>query len=488
MKISKNKMNEIKQSCHDFFYNNKYTEGAGVKGAIDLKTARLIVKYFNKDINKEITNIKIKDQNLSIKSIGCDITNINLGISNYSSEKVEITFEPNNKIHIFLKDIKGWGKFSLFIKLLFTYYNENVSFEINNLYVMATVLIGSRKVNGKLLPDAKITNLSYDYNFDFNLQSSLGNIVLLFKKPIKNLIWKEINKIIDSKVNYGLKIGLSMIPNEIVVDKKKGYVIDYSLISTPFIENNFILFNSYARFINKNIQETQNKDNFFRPFLVPSYDLIGKASQLYISDYVINTALFTFFKTRDLEYLITPDMLPKDLPLIKLNTSWLGVIFKNMSDIYGMDQPVSIKLIVCENPQLILKDKLITFILPTNVEVIVKGFEGIAVKFRTTVFVDAIFKVYEDCKITGIIQSLNIQNTKIITSFNDDENFGNNLEKNFNFLKGLALPFINNFVLKNIQYNLPVIRGVKFSDMTISHHENYVIVNYNFEFNENEIF
>ena len=43
-------MNELIETCHDFFYNNKYTEGAGLKGAIDLKTARLIIQYFNKDI------------------------------------------------------------------------------------------------------------------------------------------------------------------------------------------------------------------------------------------------------------------------------------------------------------------------------------------------------------------------------------------------------------------------------------------------------
>ena len=111
---------------------------------------------------------------------------------------------------------------------------------------------------------------------------------------------------------------------------------------------------------------------------------------------------------------------------------------------------------------------------------------GIAVKFRTTFFVDAVLKVHENFKITGIIKNINIQNTKIIWAYAEDENFVSNLEKNFNFLKGLALPFINNFVLKNISYTLPIIRGIKFTDMTISHHENFVIVNYNFQYNPNE--
>ena len=273
---------------------------------------------------------------------------------------------------------------------------------------------------------------------------------------------------------------------KIKVDKKRGLIIDYSLISVPFIQNNFILFNSYARFINKNIKETQDKDNYFLPFKVPSYDLLGKASQIYVSEYVINTALFTFFKSKDLEILITPDMLPNNLP-IKLNTSWLGMIFKDISDVYGKDIPVNIKLIVCENPQMILKEKMISFILPSNIEVLVQGLEGIAVKFRTTFFVDAEFKVLEDCKISGNIQSLNIQNTKIVWSYSEDENFASNIEKQFNTLKIIALPFINFFVLKNMQFNIPVIRGIKFTDLTISHHENFVIVNYNFSYNEQSL-
>ena len=166
-------------------------------------------------------------------------------------------------------------------------------------------MIKSKSVGDKLLPDAVAISLDYDYDFDFGLTSSFGKFVILFKNAIKKLIREEINKLIEKKLNLGIQIGLSMIPNEIVIDKKKWYIIDYSLVTHPYIENNFILFNSYARFINKNIPETQNKDNYFLSYGIPSYDLIGKSSQLYVSEYIINTALFTFFKSRELEILIT---------------------------------------------------------------------------------------------------------------------------------------------------------------------------------------
>ena len=50
----------------------------------------------------------------------------------------------------------------------------------------------------------------------------------------------------------------------------------------------------------------------------------------------------------------------------------------------------------------------------------------------------------------------------------------------------IALPFINFFVLKNMHFDIPVIRGIKFTDLTISHHDNFVIVNYNFNYIENQ--
>ena len=468
---------------HDFIYNNEFTEGAGLKGAIDIKTAYLIVKYFTKDINKEISNIKVDDQTFKIGDNKIRLKNINFGISNYSHERVKINFEHPNCIHLFLQNIKAWGKFNAKFKLLIVKLKESVNFDIKDLSVEAKVKIKSKKVNDRLFPDAEVIYLNYYYDFDFKLSSSLGKLISLFKSHIKDLIRKEIDKVIRKEINHGLQIGLNKIPMEIKVDKKRGLVIDYSLISNPFIQNNYILFNSYARFINKNIKETQDKDNYFLPFKVPSYDLLGKASQVYVSDYVINTALFTFFKSKDLEILITPDMIPKNLP-IKLNTSWLGIIFKDISNVFGEDIPVNIRLIVSENPQMILKEKMISFILPTNIEVLIQGFEGVAVKFRTTFFVDAEFKVFEDCKISGNIKNLTIEKTKIVWGYTEDENFSNNIEKQFNTLKIIALPFINIFVLKNMHFDLPVIRGIKFTDLTISHHENFVIVNYNFNYNE----
>ena len=479
-------MEEI-QNEHEFLYHKKLEEGGGFKGAIDLKTAYLIVKYFNYDINKEISKIKVKDQKVKIKKgVIAKLSKIVFGISNYSYEKVKLSFEAPNKIHIDIDGLEAWGSIKTYFKVVLIHYTENVNMNIKNFKLNAEVTIKTKEVDGKLYPNAEITKIGEKYDFDFKLKSKIGKFVNLFRKSIKKTVTKEITKLLNKELKKLLKKGLSLIPTVISVDKKKGYIIDYSLISPPIIENNFILFNSYARFINKNIEETQKIDNYTRPFSIPSYDLKGKSSQVYLSDYVINTALFTFFKTRDLELVVKPSMLPKNLPLIKLNTNWLNIIFKDLSTTYGMDKSVDIRLIVNENPQLSLKEDMISFNLPSNVEVMVEGVKDPAVKFKTHFVVDVVLNVLENNRISGNIKSLNIRETKIISSYTKDEDFGTKVENQFNMMKGLALPFINMYVLKNINFKLPVIKGIKFTDLTVSHHNNFLIINYNFQYNEKE--
>jgi hypothetical protein len=111
-------MNGLQQTHHDFFYNKQFTEGAGLKGAIDLKTAKLIVKYFNKDIIKEIELIKVEDNDLSINSISCNITNINFGILNYSYEKVKLILNQKIKFIYLLMVSRDGDNFHYF----FNYY------------------------------------------------------------------------------------------------------------------------------------------------------------------------------------------------------------------------------------------------------------------------------------------------------------------------------------------------------------------------------
>ena len=152
-------MEEI-QNEHEFLYHKKLEEGGGFKGAIDLKTAYLILKYFNYYINKEISKITVKDQKIKIKKgVKAKLSKIVFGISNYSHEKVKLSFEAPNKIHIDAGGLEAWGSIKTDFKVVLVHYKENVNMNIKNFKMNAEVTIKTKEVDGKLYPDAEITKI-----------------------------------------------------------------------------------------------------------------------------------------------------------------------------------------------------------------------------------------------------------------------------------------------------------------------------------------
>ena len=302
-------------------------------------------------------------------------------------------------------------------------------------------------------------------------------MISMFKPIIKKNINNAINDTVKFQLNRCLQYCLSLIPNEIELDNIKGTKIDFSLINNPIIENNFIIINSYAQYFSKNIKETQNKNHYFLTLGIPSYNLIGKPQQVLISEYVVNFALFTFYKLNDLKYKLTPEEMPSNIPLIKLNTGWLGIFFKDFGVKYGMEKNVEITFKIDKDPQVCINKNGLYFILPTLINVDVRNVDLSVVVLNTTFHVNASLIVVDNY-ITGKIDKIEIGYTNIIYSYSDFENFGSNFEKNLNNIKGICLPFLNNFIKLNMQYPIPKIDNVKICDISIEYYEQFISVNF----------
>ena len=449
-------------------------EGAGAKVAINDSTTKSIIKYFAPRINKVITNIHIDDQSFKVKKIKISLSEINFGISNFSPDLVNVKFLEPDILNIKVNNIKGWGKFKGKFKWAFISNSERVNFDLKGLDVDVDIKLTSRVKDGKILPNANIQKLNFKYDYDFSFHGSLAGILNIVKKPIKKAINNNLDKIIKQQSEEGLNIGLNLIPIYIPINDKKGYAIDYSLISTPKIRQNYLLFNSYASFINTKIPETQSK-KFPLPENVPDYNINGKQLQVYVSDFVINTALFTFYKTGDLSYLIKPEILPKELP-IKLDTTYLNTIFWGMSDIYGKGKLCDMSLSVYSNPKVDLNNKYAHFYLPTNVSINVRGNNTPAITFTTDVHLELDFQILENINISGYINNTKIYESKI-PSVTPELITGE-----FAIVFTIIKPFLNSFIKSNLTFPIPSVEGIKFTDMTIQRFENYVAVNYNMIF------
>ena len=455
-------------------------EGAGAKVAINDNTTNSILKYFAPRINAIITNIKIDDQYFKVKKIKVWLTEINFGISNFSPDLVNVTFNEPDIINIKVNGIKGWGKFKGKFKWSFISNSERVNFDLRDLSVDVDLKLTSKIVNGKILPNSTITKLIVNYDYDFKFHGSLAGILNLVKKPIKKAINKNLDKIIVEQSQAGLKIGLDLIPIYIQINDKKGYALDYSLISTPKVQKKYLLFNSYASFINVKIPETESK-KFPLPENVPDYNINGKQIQVYVSDFVINTALYTFYKTGDLSYLIKPEMLPEQLP-IKLDTTYLNTIFWGMSDIYGKGKECEMSISVYSNPKVELNDKFAHFYLPSNISINVRGnYSSPAILFTTDIHLEVDFQILETIIITGYINEMKINNTKVLET-KVPLVTSELIDGEFYVVFGILKPFLNAFIRNNLTFPVPSVEGIKFTDMTIHRFERYIGVNYNMIF------
>ena len=459
-------------------------KGAGLNGALFQDVSKSVIQIFYPDIQKAITDINIPDQEFDVDIITVSLTNIHFGITNFQVESVTCEFISPDIIRVHVKDIKGWGRFSSKFSWAFISLSEDVDFDLYDFDIDCDIKLLSKEKEGKLLPDALLQNINYNIDFDFTLHGDLSEILNLVKGPIKSVILDELDNFIINESNEALQQGLSLIPLDIDINLEKGYAIDYTLVETPSIssEGNFLLFNSYAKFINKNIPDTK-EDRYPLPLGIPKYNTTGKKAQFYITDYVINSALYTFYRTGDLMYTVTPEILPEDFPF-KLTTTYLGeILLFGIEEIYGENKECEITFNVIDEPIVNLDEKIMKFNVPTKTTVNVRGFNDSAIIFTNMVEVKVELRLLEDVNITGYIYELSISQTNI-TYNNLPKVTEEIIENGFGYISDIIKPFLNLFIVNNLHFEIPSVKGIKFTNMTISHNIKYIEGNYNFVFEE----
>jgi hypothetical protein len=459
-------------------------KGAGLNGALFQDVSKSVIQIFYPDIQKAITDINIPDQEFDVDIITVSLTNIHFGITNFQVESVTCEFISPDIIRVHVKDIKGWGRFSSKFSWAFISLSEDVDFDLYDFDIDCDIKLLSKEKEGKLLPDSLLQNINYNIDFDFTLHGDLSEILNLVKGPIKSVILDELDNFIINESNEALQQGLSLIPLDIDINLEKGYAIDYTLVETPSIssEGNFLLFNSYAKFINKNIPDTK-EDRYPLPLGIPKYNTTGKKAQFYITDYVINSALYTFYRTGDLMYTVTPEILPEDFPF-KLTTTYLGeILLFGIEEIYGENKECEITFNVIDEPIVNLDEKIMKFNVPTKTTVNVRGFNDSAIIFTNMVEVKVELRLLEDVNITGYIYELSISQTNI-TYNNLPKVTEEIIENGFGYISDIIKPFLNLFIVNNLHFEIPSVKGIKFTNMTISHNIKYIEGNYNFVFEE----
>lgn len=441
------------------------------------------------NLTQQLGDLKLPDQQLDLDikltTIKVNLTNILFQNLKLDPKNVEIVLEEPNILKISASQISGVGSFHLEYSMMFS-YNDTVSLTISNLTINAVNTLGSfnsSHIPGKKLPSAKITDIAIDIDFDFEIKGSpVAWFVTLLKKLIKSSMKTKIQELLQTKATNlseklitdyvdGLPFYFPILP------KKTSLGFDYSLIDDPIIKDQYLIINSRGAIVDLKHQDAESAYEF--PDNLPDIDLSGKTVQLILTDYSINTALYSLFISGLLNMTVTPSQIPSSIPMV-LNTTVLDFPFQGISKHYGKDKLVRINCKADKAPISSIKMEIAnasaTGICQIDVETAPDVYEQ-ALIFNTTLNASGLVNVEQQGKISGQLSSIQMSETKVLFhSFDLDIH---NFEVLFNSLSNIAVPNVNDQFLINKTLTLPTIDGISFSDSILKVHDDAVKIDIN---------
>ena len=244
-----------------------------------------------------------------------------------------------------------------------------------------------------------------------------------------------------------------------------GFWLDFTLKTPIKTKNRFLELNSIANFYSEN-PETQKKDRYPQNNL-PSINLIGSQFQLYVSEYSINTAIFTFLteKSKPLSFRVGTKILNSMLP---------GIVDK-----YGEKQ-ATVTLIQSPNSNVKITDQYFGINVPGTLSIKVDGItnEILNCNLDLSLKVDIIVN-YQNMQnyVTGNIKELSakVKEVKVNEVSKSDISF---IESGFKFIDITVIKLLNEFIKNNFLFSVPPIMGVTLINIKFIHKNGYFEVNY----------
>ena len=432
------------------------TELGGVKFAITEKMAYEVLNHFYYKINSQIQKMTIEDIHVET---GVNIREIEFGIPNFTQDKVKIKFKENG-ININISGLKAWLSCTLYVSNLIIPFHNNIKVDVKEFSLNANLRLKSRNINGKLMPDAEfIGTPSHSINFDVDIDGFMFGFNGAVESKAKSLIEDKINDFIKSKSNDFLKLGLSKIPTDLPIDEQKGYYIDFSLVDNIQMKNGYLVVNSYAFFYNKRKPLTQNKRRYPLSLLPPIFK-VNNPDQLYISEYSINSALFTIFNSIPLSLKIDSSL---------INTGLLEAVLPGIYSKFK-GKKIEIDLESTNAATLELLENHINGKIYGKIILKAEGINDPIFSCAIEISTKAEIIVFDNVYFSGKINELNIKPgtvsiNKVSSQFSTE---------NINSILPIVLPLLNDYIKKNIKITCPIFLRV----FSIEHKKKYLAVNY----------
>ncbi|XP_072917699.1 bactericidal permeability-increasing protein-like [Hemitrygon akajei] len=257
--------------------------------------------------------LKYRIDGMRINSFGLPTSSIglipNIGVK-FSIGKAHISISGN--WHVKFGLIHDGGTFDLNINDLWAVFSVGVTLSSSH------PMITDNDCNARL------------ENFDLNLHGGGSWFYKMFLGKVKDLIRNIVPQKLCSEFRNSVGTMETFIQTKKVSRQLDKYVeLDYSLVGAPEITTDFIEFP-----IKGELYDVQHHTE--APFTAQLFNLTSTTDQMVmvgLSEYTVNTGGFAYFVAGALQFNITDDMIPKDLPF-HLNTSSISILLPKVATKY----------------------------------------------------------------------------------------------------------------------------------------------------------
>ncbi len=425
----------------------------GIKFAINEKMAGDLLYHFYPTIMTKYKKYHLP--NIGLER-GVNLRELYFYLTEFDLNKCNFKFTEKG-ININIEGIKAYIVGVAHINKILE-KDRDVRADINEFGLNANLIVHSKKdEKNKLVPYAEFTETpKLTLDFEIDIENTLWLVDEALESSLEKNLKESIYNNLDQYCNMILKAGLDLAKNYTVmpIDEPKGLYIDYSLVDIK-MRKGFLEINSYAFLFNKNKPETMKPKRI--PFtILPPITSIDNPNQLFISEYSLNSALYTYFITYPLSLKINIDS--------KTLESLLPTIGKEIAD------KTEVFFETTEPPTLSLKLSYIKGEIFGKVTIKVKGRDDLTIVCSLQLSPKLELIIKDDINLTGKIYELDIKINKIEVG----ESHATFLIQYADKLSPLLIASLNDYISQNLKFTLPIF----FKSAKIDQQLNYLGINY----------
>ena len=432
------------------------------------------INSFWPEVFQALVNMKIEDQSLQldagIMNINVFITDILFNLQEIPSENINIGFQDPNIISAQIQNVNCESHFHFKAKKGFLHESFDVSVYVSRLQLEFSASLGiekAKKYEEKNLPKIKIEKLNIEFDLDFDIHSSiLGTLVNMVKSWLKKKIYNKVISVVQSTVKDKLPKMISNSLNKLPLTQAiyKDLQLDYSLLESPKVKDKKMILNIKGGVVNPKVKETLNP-----PYELRELDEINPKKdypiQLLVSEYVMDTALYTMSLSNVINQKVDHTMLKPDSP-VQLNTTFLDSLIPGIKAKYGeksVDIEISFTKPTDVNPIMNISDGKLNPHIALLMKFIVEGEKESCVDINASTSVLVSLALETEGKLNVNVEKADVSDVKIIKNIVNNEIKPIELKTILNFTINISIPVINNMVMKNMKIEIPSIQGVGFS-------------------------